>query len=275
MTQLDLPQLQRLLYLFVGATFVVLATLIVYLVVASRRQKTDSPSDATETVSRPASLPEGERVLSLVREELTGRLQVEIGGARYRRLSDVEDPEVKRKIVAMAMEMIQFTGVLDVGALEPASIEKTQTWREDLREDSHVELDRARSISSAPGSRLQPPPAPQEVEARFLSLLEEMGQAPAQPDRPNIVDSIQHRLQPKPIEPGRARTFVDDIDAILQRRVQLIPALAGRELHVRPGTGGKVSFSFEGKEYENVDDVPNLTARQLIKDAIQEWDEAT
>jgi hypothetical protein len=55
----------------------------------------------------------------------------------------------------------------------------------------------------------------------------------------------------------------------------MIPALAGRDLHVRPGSGGAVLFVFEGREYENLDEVPNLTAQQLIKDAIQEWDETT
>jgi hypothetical protein len=47
----------------------------------------------------------------------------------------------------------------------------------------------------------------------------------------------------------------------------------GRGLHVRPGSGGEVLFTFEGQEYKKLDDIPNLTARQVIKEAIQEWDE--
>jgi hypothetical protein len=34
-----------------------------------------------------------------------------------------------------------------------------------------------------------------------------------------------------------------------------------------------VRFVFEGREYEELDDVPNMTAQQLIRDAIQEWEE--
>lgn len=212
--------------------------------------------------------------MSLLRAGPGGRLQVEIEGVRYQKLSSVQDPEIKRKIVAMAMELIQFTGVLDSQPADPAPVEKTQTWREDVREGSQVELRRARDI--APGvAGLQTSATPQEVEASFLNLLTEMGHPSPTPDHTSVLESLQHRLKPKPVELQRARTFVDDIDDILQRRVQLTPALAGRDLHVQPSAGGKVRFSFEGQYYESVDDLPNLTARQLIKDAIREWDETT
>jgi hypothetical protein len=55
----------------------------------------------------------------------------------------------------------------------------------------------------------------------------------------------------------------------------LVPALVGRGMHVQSGPSGQVIFVFEGQEYENLEDVPNLTARQLIQDAIREWDETT
>jgi hypothetical protein len=55
----------------------------------------------------------------------------------------------------------------------------------------------------------------------------------------------------------------------------LIPAVAGSDIHVRPGPAGSVRFVFEGQEYENLDEIPNLTARTLIRDSIQEWDETT
>jgi hypothetical protein len=78
---------------------------------------------------------------------------------------------------------------------------------------------------------------------------------------------------PKPAEPNRSSSFVDDIDAIIQRRVQMIPALVGRDLHVRLGPGDSVRFVFEGREYDGLDRVPNMTAQQLIRDSIQEWED--
>ncbi len=52
-----------------------------------------------------------------------------------------------------------------------------------------------------------------------------------------------------------------------------MPALQARDLHVRLGEGGSVRFVFEGFEYERLEEIPNLTAQQLVQDAISEWDE--
>ena len=66
---------------------------------------------------------------------------------------------------------------------------------------------------------------------------------------------------------------IHDIDAIIQRRVQMIPVMVGRDLHVRLGPGDSVRFVFEGSEYDSLDHVPNMTAQQLIRDSIQEWED--
>ena len=66
---------------------------------------------------------------------------------------------------------------------------------------------------------------------------------------------------------------VDEIEAIVQRKIHTTPALRARDLHVRLGARGSVCFVFEGVEYESLEDMPNLTAQQLVRDAITEWDE--
>ncbi len=275
MGELELDQLARLLYLLVGLTLLVFIILIVYVVVAGRRarakQALRQQEQAGDLVIRPALQVTGE-VLSLVREVQGGPLQVEVAGTRYRTLAEVTDPQVKRRVLDAAIEFIQFTGVLGAGTMRPAPLEKTHRWREDLRQGSQADLERVRVAASEAAPQ---PPAPTEVEQQFLSLLAELGQAPPPPEKPSLIGSIQRRLHPPPTEQGQARSFIDDIDAIVQRRVQMIPALAGRGLHVRPGPGGKVVFQFEGEQYSSLDDLPNLTARQLVQDAIQEWDETT
>lgn len=272
MANLELQQLERLLYVFVGVVFLILIGLVVYTVVAGRRKAAKRALyGEDDVVLRPTHLVVGQ-VLSLVRDEPGEQLKVEVGGTKYSSLAEVKDSQTKRQVVEAAMELIQFTGVLGQEAVSPAPVDRTETWREDMREESQTELQQAHHASMKEESL---PTAPPEVEEQFLNLLAEMGQAPAQSDRPGLVDSIQHRLMPKSLEAGQPRTFVDDIEDIVQRRILLIPALVGRELHVRPGPGGKVLFVFDGQEYQNVDDVPNLTARQLIQDSIREWDETT
>jgi hypothetical protein len=271
MEPLDLAQLQRLLFMAVGLVVVIMIALIAYLILAGRRVRAESISRKKddEIVIRPSLRVVGQ-ILSLVRDEAGQPLQVEVDGVKYDSLAAVQDPQVKRQIVDAAMELIRFTGVLGQTAVAPAPIEKTETWREDLRQGSQAELELAR-ISK--GDLESPTPPSPEVEEQFFSLLAEMGQETSKPEMPGVIGAVQQRLAPKPGEPEKPRTFVDDIEDIVQRRVQLIPALLGRGLHVRSDSVGQVVLLFDGREYQSVDDIPNLTARQLVKDAIQEWDE--
>jgi len=274
MENLDLQQLEGLLFALVIIVFLIASALIVYVVIANRRQRAriEQTLDAEELAPHAGRKVTGQ-VLALVRDEPGGALQVEVAGVRYHRLTDIEDPQIRRQVVGAAVGLIRFTGAVgeDVGG--PASKERTETWREDLREGSKSDLARIRTIPVEKDVQPQSSPAPDKVEEQFLNLLAEMGQAPPPLERPGIVSSLQQRMVPKPAELERPRTFVDDIDEIVQRRVQLIPALTGRDLRVQLGPGDSVRFVFDGRAYENLEDVPNLTARQLIKDAIQEWEE--
>jgi hypothetical protein len=200
-------------------------------------------------------------------------LQVEIDDTLYSTIAQVEDVEIKRRIVTAAMELIQFTGVLGRGDLQPAQPDKTQTWREDLRQGSRSELERARS--NVGQGELRPGASSKEVEDRFLNLLSEIGPVGDLPETPNLASALKHRMTLKSPEPERPRTFVDDINVIVQRRVKLIPALQGRGLHLGSGPAGKVLFLFEGQSYEQLEDIPNLTAQDLVRDSIREWDETT
>jgi hypothetical protein len=271
---LDLQKMEYLFFVLFGLILVILIALVVYVVVSNRRQRDRMfrAYEADRLAPRPARRVAGQ-VLSLVRDEVGGALQVEVDGVRYGRLTDIEDPQIRRQIVGAAVELIQLTGVLEQDAIKPIPADRTASWREDLRDRSATELER---INTAPTSSTVEPEIPiaaEEIEERFLDLLTEIGQTPQSLERPTIIGSIQQRLKTRQAEPVGSRTFVDEIEDIVQRRLPLIPALVGRDLHVRLYSDGSVCFVFEGQEYESMDEVPNLTARQLIRDAIREWEE--
>jgi len=276
MENLGLQELEWLFIALIGLVFASLVALALYVVLANRRQRARMAraDQAEKIVPRPALQMTGQ-VLSLVRDGEGEMLKVEVHGVRYRRLAEIKDPQVKRQVVDAALELIHFTGVLGEGTVSPVPIEKTHRWREDLRKGSQAEVEHIRTAPVGGGAQPQVLPAPKEMEAQFLNLLAEMGQTSAPPERPGVLSSVQQRLKTKSTEADRSRTFVDDIDDIVQRRVQLIPALVGRDLHVRLGPGDVVRFAFEGREFGSLEEVPNLTAQQLIKDAIREWDETT
>jgi len=269
--EFDLQQLRVLFLVLLGLMLVTLVILVAYLVVASRRARRrgkrehvkEEELDPELRPARAARQATGQ-VVALLRDEPGSALQVEVGGTRYRRLAEIEDPHLKRQVVEAAMDLVRFTGVLGVESIAPAPVEKTYSWREDLRKEIRAQGQQAAS----------PRPAVEEVEKEFLNLLSDIGPPPA-PEKPNLATAIQQRWSGKSAPQGQSRSVVDDIEAIIQRRVLLIPALTGRDLHVRLGSEGTVHFVFEGRDYESPDDIPNMTARQLVKDAIQEWDETT
>jgi hypothetical protein len=270
MEQFSLEQLRTLLIVVIGAILLLMTALIVYVVLAGRKKTTRSLDKAQQ--SGPASSA-STRPLSLVRDTEGGPLQVEIGGVRYQTLAEVQDVDSKRQIVIAAMELVRFTGVLGRAVQEPVPIDKTYHWREDLRQESQEELKQIRgAVGDQPA--VAGPATRIAIEEQFLSMLAEMGQTPSPLEKPGIVSSIQLALKPKGIE-ERSRTFVDQIEEILQRRMKAIPAFHGRELHMLTDPTGTVRFQFDGHEYQDANDIPNLTARQLIADAIKEWEEIT
>lgn len=276
MENLDLQQLEVLFFALIGLIFLIIVGLVIYVVVANRRQQDKiAQAHEVETLApRPALRVIGQ-ILSLIRSEAGASVEVEVDGVRYRRLADVEDPQVRRLIVGAAVELIQFTGVLGQESVEALSDDGTFSWREDLRAGSVAELEQIRAAPTSQGFQPPSPPAAEEIEEQFLNLLTEMGQTSPPLEKPSIVGALRQRAIPKQTEAESPHMFVDDIDAIIQRRIQLIPALSGRDLHIRLCSADSVRFVFEGREYDDLDQLPNMTARQLIEDAIREWEETT
>jgi hypothetical protein len=276
MEALDLQQLEWLFFALVLIIVVILAILISYVVIANRRQrdKMIAAYEAEKLAPRPAIKVTGQ-ILSLVRSEVGGPLEVEIDGAKYASLSEIDDPQLRRQVVGTALELIQFTGALEPPAGPAVGMEEASSWRENLRESSQAELVRIHARASGNGSEAQIAQTSGEVEQQFLNLLAEMGQPSAAPEKPSMMSALRRRRLPKLPEDGRDPTFVDAIDDIVQRKLRTVPALVGRDLHVCLSDGGLVCFVFEGSEYGSLDEIPNLTAQQLVRDAIAEWDART
>lgn len=271
MEALDLQQLEWLFFALLGLVALIFAVLISYVVIANRRQRDRMVAayEADKLAPRPALKVTGQ-ILSLVRNEVGGPLEVEIGGSTYTSLADIEDPQLRRQVVSTALELIQFTGALEQ-AIAPEPPGEPGSWREDLRESSQEELERIYTNTAGNGSGSAAAPA--EVEEQFLSLLSEMGQPPAKPEKPSMTRALRQRRLPKLPEEAASPSFVDEIEGIVQRRINTTPALHARDLHVRLGAGGSVRFVFEGVEYKSLKEIPNLTAQQLVREAIAEWDE--
>lgn len=281
MQAVNLGHLELLMFLFVGLTLMVLLGLAIYITAAQRRKR--------QAVLRPKSQPAQEKAtlseidpkpsftgiqpaLSLFRNPEGGSIRVEIDGGVYSTMADVADPDLKRKIIGLAMELIQFVGVLKAQPSSLAPMDKTATWREDLRAGSQAAKAQAESTVAADSRPTLAPGAASELEERFLAYLAEMGQNPQGVEKPSMIRSIQKSLQPKPNLSEGDHGFVQDIEEIIQGQLRANPALLPGGLHVQTGLDKRVAFVFEGQEYASVDEIPNRTAQEVIRNAIREWE---
>jgi hypothetical protein len=278
MLSLDSQQLGLVFYVLVGLIILTLAGLVAYVVISSRRARNQlARKYERESLGPRLTRQVTGQIMSLLRQEQGGPLQIEIEGKRYHRIGEVEDAQLRRQVIEATLELVQFTGALGQEPLAPTAREQTQSWREDVRQGSREELDRIRSIrvqgSSGPDELpAERPAASEDLEEQFLDSLEAQSQAPPIPERPSLASALRRRRTPRVPEADQPEPFVDKIDRIVQRRVKLIPALAQRELHVRSSEDGGVRFVFEGQEYTDLGELPNLTAQQVVKDSIQEWE---
>jgi len=65
---------------------------------------------------------------------------------------------------------------------------------------------------------------------------------------------------------------VEEINNLVQKRLQERPDLAGRYVRLTTGVGGSVCIYVGQQIFEAVGDIPDLEVRALIQDAIREWE---
>ena len=225
---------------------------------------------ALSEVGRRASAAPAE-VLRLVRDRVTGALIVEVEEKRYRKLSEIKDGRVGRQVLQAAADLVRFTGVL-----QPR--ERSATRGPMPPAPSTL------ALKVAPSLEQEPPvprtPAPPSVEREFLQSLAQQGRpeeetklslSPLEFFRRGFAARRAARLQSGAPAP---RSFVVEIEEILQRFVRTYPSFIGKEVHVGTGPSGGIRIRVETDFYDTPDDIPDPEIRGIIKAAIQEWEKS-
>jgi hypothetical protein len=78
--------------------------------------------------------------------------------------------------------------------------------------------------------------------------------------------------QQAPSHKPESRTFVDEINDLVQQRLQERPALAEYRIRLTTGKDGSLRIHMGQQTFDAVGDVSDLEVRALIQDAIREWD---
>jgi len=200
-------------------------------------------------------------VMRVLRDEVSGALIIEVEGQRYRRLADIRDGRVGRRVVWAIADLLRFTEGVPLETVARSAPAGTGA----PSPVSQPETTPAPAVSAE---------TPTETEEEFLRRLAEEGLAERekQPAKPGGIGFLRRKAAKPAPEPAQARTFVDEIEDILQEFIRESVVPVEKSAHVHAGPDGALEIEVGGQIYERPDDVPDPIIRGLIKAAVDEWE---
>ena len=199
----------------------------------------------------PASQPaDAHEVLRVLRDNLSGRLIVEIGGKRYAKIGEIQDATIGQGFLTTLRDLSRFAGGFSTAPAGPPTPQAPQPQAE-----------AAPRAAPQPQPRAEPPPSVQPA-------------ASAEPLRKPSMNPFKQMQVLREMEknlPAAPKSITEQIDEVLQAKIAGTP-LARRGMRVRAGVGGSAAFDLDGKAYDAVDNIPDPDARDVIRAAIKEWE---
>jgi hypothetical protein len=195
-------------------------------------------------------------VMRVVRIPPMGKLVVDAGPQRLETLDDSSNDQVRHRLLAAIGELVSFAGgyevLVDAGVaplLPGSSSATTVPGQETLNAEQAAFLDELERELKATSNSVAPAPSPR---------LEELEQAPPHASAPS--------------GDGTAVNLVSEIDTILQRHVQANPGLNGRSIHLEQPAGRALQIRVDGHTYRHPNDIEDDEVRQVLKQALKEWE---
>jgi hypothetical protein len=196
-------------------------------------------------------------VMRVLRAGTLGELVIEVEGNLYRRLVDIQDGAVGRRVLLTIQELNEFAG---------------SHARRPLPEMQRVAAATAQSTQGEPD--LTPP------QQAFLADLQQtqVEEAPPEP-KPNLVSYWRKGLRRSERQAAaeaaeqEPKSFVDEIEGLLQERLARWPDMLGRSIHFKSTPTGELRIDVDGSWYETVDAVPDAEVRGLLQAAIKAWEQ--
>jgi hypothetical protein len=203
--------------------------------------------------------PEAHEVLRVLRDHLTGRLVVEIGGRRYAHTAEVTEPRILQGFLTTLQDLENFAAHAPAPAAPPVPPA--------LAPNAPIVPPAAPSAADpAP-----PPPQPASISNPPISASPARADEPLQMPSMNVFKQVRVLREMSKQPPPPLKTIAEQIDEVLQGRIAGTPHRQ-RGLRVSAGPQGNALFELDGRAYEAVDDLPDAEARSLVRAAIGEWE---
>lgn len=271
--------LLAILILLIIGILVIVVWLVNYIAGPSTRKKSKGkrpsaqfglePSEHLSTAGdakerRPLPMRERE-IIRVLRDEDTGAIIVEVEGKRYGRLTEIQDGRIGNQVLEAIADLIKFTGGIVRGQWAATPVVPT--------------------VESPPQPQIAEPAGPPQVvaaeppssdEEAFLQGLREgelqVGKPLSKEVQPGVMGFLRQKPQAAAEGTGAGGTFIDEIEAILQRMISTTPTPLGQEVHVRTGPDGSLQIQVGMRHFSSADEVPDPAIRDLIKAAVKEWE---
>jgi hypothetical protein len=203
------------------------------------------PAAKPPAPAKPAARAKGSahEVMRVLRDNLTGRLVIEVAGRRYASLDELQDAALAEALLTTLTDLHTFTGEAAPAALPPAAAERALP---------------APAVPPAP-TPSAPPPAPGPAK-------------PLPPPTMNPFKQMQVLRELAKNPPTEPKSITEQIDEMLQEKIAGTP-LAERNLRMRLGRRGEALFDLDGESYPSVDEVPDMEVREVLKGAIAAWEQ--
>jgi len=218
-------------------------------------------------------------IMKVLRDRVTGAIVVEIEGQKYRTLSEIKDGRVGREVLQTVADLVRFSEVM-----QPKERAKTAPPAT-LAQAPLPPAPSSLALKVAPPLENEPPvprtPAPPSVEQEFLDSLKQQAQQEQDTDKPTLspIEFFRRGFAARrraglQSDMSSPRSFVSEIEDILQRFVRTYPSFIGKEVHVGTAPDGSIQIQVENQFYRTPDDIPDPEIRGIIKAAIQEWEKS-
>lgn len=209
---------------------------------------------------RPApAAPNAHEVLRVARDNLTGRLIVELAGKRYTRFEDIQEAELAQALLTTVRDLEKFTsGTPPVAASVPVVSPASAAPPAPAPAAAPTGVPLAMPAPPAPPVAAAPAPA-SKIEAPL----------PLPSMNPFKQMRVLKELEKRPVAP--LQSIPEIIDEYLQHKLLGTPHI-WRGIRVKPGPKDTVQFEVDGQSYDAVEAVPDETVRALLREAIAEWD---
>jgi hypothetical protein len=190
-----------------------------------------------------------------------GQLVVEVKEQRLKSLAEVNNPQLRQRLLAAVGELISFVGgyeqLVDAGVAPPAS-------------SGAAGADVAAPTTPADDENLTPAQKEELARrrARFIAQMEAERDSYRKSESEEIAASDETVVAP----PSRPKTLVEQIDEVLQKHVAADPELAGRAVHLRQSDAQGMRIEVDGRLYDRPREIDDKRVQIAIKRALKEWE---